>query len=101
MFNNKKELGGAVMSTVFAIRTVLEIAAVLLVIWGIFNEEKLVRFEHRVKIILVVNYRRYKRARMLEKQRRNRELVLAVDNHGEVASRRRNTFSKHKNGRVA
>ncbi|NMP36922.1 MAG: hypothetical protein GX051_02180 [Clostridiales bacterium] len=89
------------MSTAFAIRTVLEIAAVMLVIFGLFNEEKLVRFEHRIKLIIVVNYRRYKRARMLEKQRRNREFVLAVDNGGRVYASRNASHAKRRDGRVA
>lgn len=56
------------MSTIFIVKTFFEIAAALLVIWGVYNEDKLIRFEERVKIILVVNYRRHKRKKALLKQ---------------------------------
>ena len=36
------------MTTAQIIRTVAELAAVILVIWGVVNEEKLIDFENRV-----------------------------------------------------
>ncbi len=36
------------MTFLFALQTVLEILAVSFVIWGLFNEKKLVRFEQRL-----------------------------------------------------
>lgn len=55
------------MSDQFAIITILEILVALLLIWGFINEKKLIKFEHRIKIIIVVNYRRYKRRQMLKR----------------------------------
>ena len=36
------------MTTAQIIRTVAELAAVILVIWGVLNEERLIAFEDRV-----------------------------------------------------
>ncbi len=36
------------MTFLFTIQTVLEVIAVGFVIWGFFNEQKLVRFEERI-----------------------------------------------------
>lgn len=37
------------MTFLFALQTVLEVLAVGFVIWGIFNEDKLVSFEENIK----------------------------------------------------
>ncbi len=49
------------MTTALAIRSILELAAILLLLYGIYKEEKLIAFEQKVWRILFVNYRRYKR----------------------------------------
>lgn len=50
-----------------ALRTILELAAVLLLVYGFYKEDKVIAFERRVKMIVVVNYRRYKRRKAAEK----------------------------------
>lgn len=49
------------MTTALAIRSILELTAILLLLYGIYKEEKLIAFEQKVWRILFVNYRRYKR----------------------------------------
>ena len=56
------------MSLSFAIVTILEIAAVLLLVFGFMHEKKVIAFERRVMMIIVVNLRRYKRKKALMKQ---------------------------------
>lgn len=57
------------MTTAFAIRTFLEIAAVLLVVFGILNEDKLINFETNVKRIIKRKIRAYRRRKAIEKRR--------------------------------
>lgn len=57
------------MTTAFAIKTVLEIAAILLVVLGIMNEKKLVIFEENVTRIIKRKIRAYKRRKAIEKRR--------------------------------
>ena len=56
------------MSTSFAIITILEFIACVLLIWGFANEEKFIKFEYNVKRIVVGNVRRAIRMRNLKKQ---------------------------------
>lgn len=37
------------MTFLFTVQTILEVLAVGFVIWGFFNEQKLVRFEEKIK----------------------------------------------------
>ncbi len=37
------------MTFLFVLQTILEIAGAAFLIWGIFNEQKLVRFEEKIK----------------------------------------------------
>lgn len=57
------------MTAAFAIKTVLELAAILLVVVGIMNEKKLIIFEENVTRIIKRKVRMYKRRKALEKKR--------------------------------
>lgn len=49
------------MTTAFAIRTLIELAVSLLLIYGFMHEEKVIAFEQAVKRIVIGNIRRYNR----------------------------------------
>ena len=55
------------MTTAFAIRTLVEFGAILLLIFGFINEEKVIEFEQNIKRIIVGNYRRYKKLQQQKK----------------------------------
>lgn len=55
------------MTTAFAIRTLAEFTAILLLIYGFMHEDKFIAFEQSVKRIVIGNYRRYIR---IKKQRK-------------------------------
>lgn len=40
------------MTAALAIRTVFELAVVLLIIFGLFNEDKLIIFEHKIYVYM-------------------------------------------------
>ena len=63
------------MLAIFA-KTTLELAMVLLLIYGFMHEKELIKFEHYLKMVVVVNYRRYKKKKRLEQMRKNREFKL-------------------------
>ena len=60
------------MLTIFA-KTGLELAFVLLLIYGFIHEDKMIAFEQKLKMIIVVNYRRYKKRKRIEQMKKNRE----------------------------
>lgn len=49
------------MTTAFAIRTLIELAVSLLLIYGFMHEERVIAFEQAVKRIVIGNIRRYYR----------------------------------------
>lgn len=51
------------MSTEFAIRTLIEFAAICLLIYGFAHEDKVITFEQNVKRIIIGNIRRAIRIR--------------------------------------
>ena len=51
------------MSTTFAIRTLIEFAAICLLIYGFIHEDKVITFEQNVKRIIIGNIRRAIRIR--------------------------------------
>lgn len=61
------------MTAAIAIRSMMELAVILLLIYGFYKEDKVIAFEKKVKMILVVNYRRYKKRKRLEQMRKNAE----------------------------
>lgn len=63
------------MLAIFA-KTTIELAVVLLLIYGFIHEKEVIRFEQRVRMIIVVNYRRYKKRKRIEKMRKNREFKV-------------------------
>lgn len=66
------------MTTAFAIRTFFEIVAVLLVTFGILNEDKLINFETNVKRIIKRKIRMYRRRKAIEKRRANNTHLRVV-----------------------
>lgn len=54
------------MTTAFAIRTIIELAAILFVIYGVLNEQKFIDFENRI----IKKFKRYIRKRQLIKRRK-------------------------------
>lgn len=75
------------MTTAFAIRTILEIAAVLLVTLGILHEDKFIIFEENVARIVRKKIRAYKRRKAIERRR-------AQGNHLRVVPDRRTVPAK-------
>jgi hypothetical protein len=49
------------MSVFFAVQTIIEIVAVLLLIWGFANEEKFVAFEDKLARAIAINIRNRRR----------------------------------------
>ncbi|MGN0569387.1 MAG: hypothetical protein ACI4N4_02675 [Candidatus Fimenecus sp.] len=47
------------MTTAFAIRTLIEFAAICLLIYGFIHEDKVIAFEQAVRRIVIGNIRRY------------------------------------------
>ncbi len=60
------------MLAIFA-KTGIELAVVLLLIYGFIHEKEVIKFEQYVKMVIVVNYRRYKKRKKLEQMRKNRD----------------------------
>ena len=60
------------MTAALAIRSALELAFILLLIYGFIKEDKLIAFEQKVRRIIVVNYRRYKRKKRYERMQQER-----------------------------
>lgn len=58
------------------LKTTFELIFAALLILGFIYEEKLIKFEHYVKMVIVVNYRRYKRRKQLDNIRKNRNFKL-------------------------
>ena len=55
------------MSTEFAIRTLIEFAAICLLIYGFVHEDKVIDFEKNVKRVIIGNVRRAIRIRKHKK----------------------------------
>lgn len=64
------------MSAFTAISSMIELAVIIFLIYGFYKEDKFISFEQKVKMIIVVNYRRYKRKKRIEQMRKNREFKL-------------------------
>lgn len=58
------------------LKTSVEFALVLLLIYGFIHEKEVIKFEQYVKMVIVVNYRRYKKKKKLEQMRKNREFKV-------------------------
>lgn len=58
------------MTTAFAIQTVLEIFAVLFVVYGLLHEDKFVAFEERLVKIIKKRIYLYKRRKAIQRKRR-------------------------------
>lgn len=79
------------MLAIFA-KTTVELAFVLLLIYGFMHEKQLIKFEHYVKMVIVVNYRRYKKRKRLEQMRKNREFKLVNGGNTSVHKRAADTY---------
>lgn len=95
--------GGVVMSGAFILKTVLEVAAVVLIAVGFIFEEKVIDFEYKVVRLAAYLIRRHRRRKMaalrleqqrLEQQRRR----IAAQN---AARQNQNRQVKKAPGRVA
>ena len=64
------------MSAFTAISSMIELAVIIFLIYGFYKEDKFIAFEQKVKMIIVVNYRRYMRKKRIEQMRKNREFKL-------------------------
>lgn len=64
------------MSAFTAISSMIELAVIIFLIYGFYKEDKFIAFEQKVKMIIVVNYCRYKRKKRIEQMRKNREFKL-------------------------
>lgn len=64
------------MTAALAIRSVLELTAILLILYGVAKEEKLIAFEQKIWRILFVNYRRYKRKKYNMPLQKKQKLTL-------------------------
>ena len=64
------------MSAFTAISSMIELAVIIFLIYGFYKEDKFIAFEQKVKMIIVVNYLRYKRKKRIEQMRKNREFKL-------------------------
>ncbi len=58
------------------LKTSIEIALALLLIYGFIHEKEVIKFEQYVKMVIVVNYRRYKNKKRLETARQHRQFKL-------------------------
>ena len=54
------------MLAIFA-KTSIELAVVLLLIYGFIHEKEVIKFEQYVKMVIVVNYRRYKKRKRIQR----------------------------------
>ena len=85
------------MTTAFAIQTVIEILAVLFVVYGLLHEDKFVSFEERVVKIIKKQIYLHKRRKAIEKRRQQGSSFNA-------SQARRNTVrttARVQHGRVA
>lgn len=58
------------------LKSTIEIALSLLLIYGFIHEKEVIKFEQYVKMVIVVNFRRYKKKKALQKARQQRSLKL-------------------------
>ncbi len=77
------------MTTAFALQTVLEIAAVILVFFGILFEDRIIIFEENVSRIIRRKIRMYRRRKAIEKRRaQGRHLRMVPDKRSTPSGRR-------------
>ncbi len=76
------------MTTALAIKSILELAGICLLIWGLLHEKKLIAFEQKVWRILFVNYKRYQRKKRYEKMQKNRDFRVVDGVASKKAPRR-------------
>ncbi len=60
------------MTTALALRSILELAFIVLLIYGFIKEKKVIAFEQKIYRILFVNYRRYKRKKLYARMQKER-----------------------------
>lgn len=72
------------MTTAFAIRSLIEFAAIILLIFGFIHEEKVIAFEQAVKRIVIGNIRRYVRIKNHKKAVARGEHLRLQSKHGKT-----------------
>lgn len=78
------------MTTAFAIRTLIEIAAVLFVIFGVLHEQKFIAFEDKIirfiakRIYLRKRKKAIAKKRAAQQARRQRERELEEQRHAKI-----------------
>lgn len=68
------------MSAVLAIKSLIELSVIILLIYGFYKEDKVIAFEQKLKMIIVVNYRRYKKRKRLEQMQKSRDFKVVSSN---------------------
>ena len=58
------------MSAFLAIQTVLDLAVVVLLIWGFLNEDKFIAFEDKLARAIAINIRNHRRRKAVEQKRK-------------------------------
>ena len=82
------------MTTAYAIQTILEILAVLFVVYGILNEKKFVAFENKVCRIIRRKLILYKKRKAASAEKAKRTVAVKVHSDKPVqAGGRRNIYS--------
>ena len=74
------------MTTAFMIRSLIEFAAIMLLIFGYIHEEKVIAFEQAVKRIVIGNIRRYIRIKNHKKAVARGEHLHLHTTHGKANS---------------
>lgn len=84
------------MTTAFAIQTVLEILAVLFVVYGLLHEDKFVAFEEKIIRIIKKQVYMYKRRKALERKRQQGSSVKAAPARRPAATQRQRVVHAQK-----
>lgn len=81
------------MTTAYAIQTILEILAVLFVVYGILNEKKFVAFENKVCRIIRRKVILHRKRKAIEAAKAKRTAVDKIRSDEPVQAERRSVYS--------
>jgi len=56
------------MAAIFAVRSTIEIAVALLLIWGFINEKKFIAFEDKLARAIAISIRNHRRRKLMEQR---------------------------------
>ncbi|MGN0520471.1 MAG: hypothetical protein ACI4LB_06985 [Candidatus Fimenecus sp.] len=82
------------MTTAILVKSFLELAFIVLLIYGFAHEDKVIAFEQKVWRVLFVNYRRYRRKKRYAKMQKNRDFRV-VNGGSATAPRKRVRGTTH------